>query len=259
MSGEGEPKVVNLFTRKPVAQPAETAGPAELVPTTPGHELGAVPSEVDADLGFYHKNRSRIMQTVALAERMERTIDTLPGYTRKERTIALRAEMVRGSSLEGLFSSLTQSSEADWKSKPSYYLALIYELSGRLEKIAARVLAEKVAAGKGSAESTGQEALMADVLFAITHSERAIAACQHIDVITDYIFAMPGFTPNQANISLRRQGLAFHTLQQLCGFILDSNEFQWRKDPSFYGAVILELDLRTKAVKPVLRQEEAGK
>jgi hypothetical protein len=43
----------------------------------------------------------------------------------------------------------------------------------------------------------------------------------------------------------------------LCDLVLDSPKDDWKARPNFYGAVIMELDERTKAVQSVLRRGDS--
>ncbi|MBX9765263.1 hypothetical protein K2X83_01335, partial [Patescibacteria group bacterium] len=104
---------------------------------------------------------------------------------------------------------------------------------------------------------TSEEMLVGDTLFVLHNSSRAIEACRKIDVITVYVMDECGIQPNQAEMDIHQASLSGHVLSQLCDFILDSPEDDWRKRPNFYGAVIMELDARTKAVQSVLRRGEA--
>lgn len=235
-------KVVQLFPKKKVES-------APLSPPT-SQETEASSEAMD-DVAFFIKKRTQITDVVNVADRIEKTISTLQGYARNERNVRIRQEIVRESSLEELCKSLTNSSSSDWTAKPSYYLAVVYELSKRLNTVSEQVHKQRTTQGL-AAGGEGREQAAIDTLYVMSNSERAIQACKHIDTITDFVFSIPGFEPNAQQIELLGHEVRLYPLSKICDRILDSKESEWKANPSLFGALILELDERTKAVKEVL-------
>ena len=94
-----------------------------------------------------------------------------------------------------------------------------------------------------------------DIYYFLKNIQRLLGVPKRVDEITNYIFSLKNFVKNDANIALRREGVALFTLEQLSDHILDSTEQDWKIRPSFYGAVILEYNSRIEKVKGVALKE----
>jgi hypothetical protein len=246
--GEGKDgKVVDLFTRRAISQPvaeAQTAG---------SEDAPSVPEIAGNDFEFFTNNRALLPEIAERANQIEMTISTLRGYARSERNIGIRAEGLKAASLSDLCESLLSSNSGMWTQKPSYYLAVIAEFSKRIDAFSRRTRS----GGESGPTFTAEEMVIGDTLFVLHNSSRAIEACRKIDVITVYVMDECGIQPNHAEMGIHQASLSGHALSQLCDLVLDSPKDDWKARPNFYGAVIMELDERTKAVQSVLRRGDS--
>ncbi len=88
-----------------------------------------------------------------------------------------------------------------------------------------------------------------DTRYVIENFDRIGIAGGRIAEITDFIFdKLIGYTRDDESIKLRREGLREASMESLVGYLVDSNESDWKVHPSFYGAVILEYDERAQQV-----------
>ncbi|HEY4474086.1 MAG TPA: hypothetical protein VI957_02910 [Candidatus Paceibacterota bacterium] len=94
-------------------------------------------------------------------------------------------------------------------------------------------------------------AFVSDVKFFTDNPQIIKNAVIQWNTITDYIFSLANFKKNDANVDLRRDTLQGTSLEQLCSYLLSTSENDWRARPSFYGAVILEMNLRLKRMGAV--------
>jgi len=90
------------------------------------------------------------------------------------------------------------------------------------------------------------DVLKADLIFLKGNLETIKQALARTDEITDFIFSIADFNKNDANIDIRREALQVTSLEQFCSYLLKTGKMDWKAKPSFYGAVILEMDVRLK-------------
>lgn len=229
VEGDRSGKVVNLFTRKPVEAPQ----------SEPDTAVQAVEENLD-DSEFFEKNGELVSRVVKEAGTMERMISRIPGFSRNERNVGIRMQGLKETPLSALCESILTSTQNMWREKPSYYLAVISELSGRIDAI------QRTKYG-----SRGKN-LAADTMFALGNFERVRQALDQIDAITVYVMDECGIEPNFSEMTLHAPRVASYTLGQLCDEMLDSTRDDWRTRSNYYGAVITELDQRRQAIKAVL-------
>ncbi len=239
-----------VFGRKSPSVPRELPPP----PTEP-----AASSELDGmneDMAYFLRAKGTFAQAMQRANEVEQYVSRLQGFARKERNIRLRQENLQGSSLQSLSEALLHSTKMHWAEKPSYYLAVIAELSRRLDSIGVSITTNKRKEGMSDEEAVEllQNIFLGDTLFALSRSHRAIDACKKAEVVSNAIFDQPGFAPDFEKVDAHRSDLMYAPLSQLCDIILDSPHSQWFAEPSYFGAVIVELDERTKAIKTILQR-----
>jgi hypothetical protein len=96
-----------------------------------------------------------------------------------------------------------------------------------------------------------------DTRYVIENLDRITRAKDKIDEITDFIFdRLQGYVRDDTSIALRREGLRSASIEQLVNYMVDSTETDWKKHPSFYGAVILEYRDRVDAVLSLMGSDE---
>ena len=94
--------------------------------------------------------------------------------------------------------------------------------------------------------------LRSDLEYFLGDMNRLKNASDRMEEITEFIFdRLKGFVKNDANIDLRRQGLANTKMEDLAEHILNSKESDWKTQPSFYGAAILEYQSRIDRMREV--------
>lgn len=71
------------------------------------------------------------------------------------------------------------------------------------------------------------------------------------------IFALRDFAPDQESIRLRRQGLKSYSLEDICKEVDKTHQLQWRKQPSYLGALTLEHHYRVQAALSIMPSEES--
>lgn len=234
-------KVVSLFTRETIRQPNATAQRMDSrdVPSTP--EIAASESEND-DATFYKTQHDLVARAVTEAGTIEKMISRIQGFSRNERNIGIRLQGLKETPLSALCESLTSSTQSMWKEKPSYYLAVIAELSHRIDTM------------HRTTSGTEKERATSDALFTMSNHQRVLRARDNTDVITVYIMDECGIQPNHAEMALHQAIVSRHTLSQLCDLMLDSSKSDWASRPNFFGAVITVLDERLSAVREILLQ-----
>ena len=128
------------------------------------------------------------------------------------------------------------------------------------------VVVEKTSDSKSQAidpgfdERTNQmiRILMADVEYLRdndANTERVWNACKRGDEITNYIFAMERFHKKDESVELRQNTLATISLCVLAGYLLDSHEHQWNTQPHYFGAIILEMNMRLNTIREAVEFE----
>lgn len=234
-------KVVNLFTRQTIRQPSADAQNVDSggTPITPDLEVSE--SEND-DAAFYKTHHDLVTRAVTEAGTIEKMISRIQGFSRNERNIGIRLQGLRETPLSALCESLTRSTQSMWKEKPSYYLAVIAELSHRIDTM------------HRSTPGTERERATSDALFTMSNHVRVLSARRQTDTITEYIMDECGIQPNHAEMALHQSIVSRHTLSQLCDLMLDSSKDDWASRPNFFGAVITVLDERLSAVREILLQ-----
>jgi hypothetical protein len=95
----------------------------------------------------------------------------------------------------------------------------------------------------------------ADVTYLVQNMETFSKIPGKIDEITNYVFSLKDFAKNDANIALRREGVAVFPLSALVDHMLKSAETDWKNKPSFYGAVILECHARMLKINSFLSKK----
>ena len=95
---------------------------------------------------------------------------------------------------------------------------------------------------------------MRDLAFVVEDQQYVHETRELINQIHDYIFKLGGFSPRDANIKLRREGLKSSTLKDLCAQVRNTNKLQWNTNPSFFGALTLEYHYRMQAVLSLLQE-----
>lgn len=92
----------------------------------------------------------------------------------------------------------------------------------------------------------------ADLLYFIVNKDYVQDVRERLKAAGDFIFSLEGFTPDKRSIGLRRQGLSFHSLEALCAAFEITNEQTWRTQPSFIGALTIEIEARIQAAGSLL-------
>jgi len=88
--------------------------------------------------------------------------------------------------------------------------------------------------------------------------KRVAEAEQLSEDITEYIFGMADFNKNDRNVDLRRDTLKNTSLECLCDYLFKSDEHQWQVHPSYYGAIILEINERVEGIKAIAIEVTKG-
>ncbi|HEY0964666.1 MAG TPA: hypothetical protein VGE31_02630 [Candidatus Paceibacterota bacterium] len=66
--------------------------------------------------------------------------------------------------------------------------------------------------------------------------------------ITDVIFGVEGFCHQNQNVHSLQEELKTRSIEELAAIILDSGRAEWRLQPHYYGAAILEIADRSRQV-----------
>jgi hypothetical protein len=74
-------------------------------------------------------------------------------------------------------------------------------------------------------------------------------ACKRGDEATEYIFSIAGFQKKDEHVDLRQSSLKGQSLEVLCGYLVDSHQLQWNKQPHYFGAIILEINGRLSVIQ----------
>lgn len=112
---------------------------------------------------------------------------------------------------------------------------------------------------EGVADVATLKLLADDTFYVRENKERVTEGCQRGDEITDFIFSMANFRKKDESVELRQGQFALTSLEDLCGYLLDTNQFQWRSKPHYFGAIILEMNKRLEVARKVLGDEKVPK
>ncbi len=106
---------------------------------------------------------------------------------------------------------------------------------------------------------TGEALIRArkDLLYMLAHGDFVHQMRNKLDQAGDTIFALRGFAPDQESIRLRRQGLKSYSLEEICKKIEKTHQLQWRKQPSYLGALTLEHHYRVQAALSMMPESES--
>jgi hypothetical protein len=89
---------------------------------------------------------------------------------------------------------------------------------------------------------------LSDSDFVKQHRDLVVKAVQIETDFTDFIEKIGPGSINAQNVDIRREGLQQKSLQDLCTIWLTSRETDWKRNPSFYAAVVIERTLKTQAL-----------
>ena len=95
-----------------------------------------------------------------------------------------------------------------------------------------------------------------DFLYFLANIDRLTQAFRRGEEITDYVFSLSDFVTHDECLHLRKAALADMSLEDLCAHLLDSSNFQWSKQPHFYGAVLLVLNERCEPIRTFISEGE---
>ena len=104
---------------------------------------------------------------------------------------------------------------------------------------------------------TGEVLLRAqkDLLYMLANDAFVHEMRNKLEQAGDTIFALKGFTPDPASIRLRRQGLKSLSFQEICELVQNTHQLQWRKQPSYLGALTLEHHCRLQLALSLMNEE----
>lgn len=220
-------------------------------------------SERDAEIAGFQT----VIGSIHLKELLEKLVQRHEGKIRGYKTL------IDGYTDEELHGWLDNPKDSDLQRRPYFFHALIDEANKRFLYAERRQGQEPQ--GKAYADPAGEvsddykdvgplegEARVRagkDLVYMLANQEFANAMRNKIEAAGDTIFRLKDFAPDQESIRLRREGLQSHTLEDICQEIDKTNELQWRRQPSFIGALTLEHEYRVqRALSLMNNEDEAG-
>lgn len=108
---------------------------------------------------------------------------------------------------------------------------------------------------------TGEELLRAqkDLVYILANHDFVHAMRNKLGEAGDTIFSLRGYSPDKESIRLRRQGLKSYSLEEICREVEKTHQLQWRKQPSYLGALTLEHHYRVQVALSLMNEEENSK
>lgn len=97
------------------------------------------------------------------------------------------------------------------------------------------------------------ERMVRDAAYVRDHPDRMHAAAIRADAIAACLLELHWFWKSVGWFELRVKRVGRVSLETLCEYLLDSYAQDWKRQPQFYGAVVLEFHERREASKQLSR------
>lgn len=95
-----------------------------------------------------------------------------------------------------------------------------------------------------------------DFLYMVSNSGFVGEMRDKLEKASDTIFNLGGFIADQESIRLRRQGLKAYSLEEICREVDKTHELQWRRQPSYLGALTLEHHSRVQVALSLMNKKD---
>jgi hypothetical protein len=223
---------------------------------------GKKEGEKDFDVSGF----ATVIATFGLQDTLNKLVQRHEGKIREYKN------QVEGYSDEDLQAWLANPKDSDLQRKPYFYHALIDEAKRRFLNPARRTQKEEPAQTPKREKPTGEvpddykhigplkgetlKRAQNDLIYMLANQDFVTRMRDKLEQAGDTIFSLANFTPDQESIRLRREGLKFYSLEQICNETEKTNELQWRRQPSYLGALALEHHTRVQVALSLMNTED---
>ncbi|MBI5457210.1 hypothetical protein HY971_00605 [Candidatus Kaiserbacteria bacterium] len=101
------------------------------------------------------------------------------------------------------------------------------------------------------AELTDEAMLARDIAYVSANKERVMQMGKRVGEIVRFILDLRDFSEKDETIALRIKNMPRMELADVAAHILDSNELQWQKDPTFYMTIVRHGGARMERLKEI--------
>lgn len=185
---------------------------------------------------------------------------------RHEGKIRAYKSLVESYSDDDLHAWLAEPKDSDLQRKPYFFHALIDEAKRRYlfgQKSEPTVEPESGVSDDykliGRLEGEALERAQRDLVYMLANGDLVHAMRDKLEEAGETIFNLTGYSPDQESIRLRRQGLRSYSLEEICREVENTNQLQWRKQPSYLGALTLEHHYRVQTALSLMNEAENKK
>lgn len=211
-------------------------------------------SELDAEVAGF----ATVLGTFDVQRVLNKLVQRHEGKIREYKSL------VEGYTDEDLRAWLAAPKDSDLQRKPYFFHALIDEAKKRflfgLKHDTVQAPESEVSDDyKQIGPLTGDMLARAqkDLVYMLVNQAFVHAMRNKLVKAGDTIFNLTGYEPDQESIRLRRQGLRSYSLEDICNEVEKTHQLQWRKQPSYLGALTLEHHYRVQAALSLMNEEEA--
>lgn len=199
-----------------------------------------------------------VLGTLDLQEVLGKLVQRHEGKIREYKSV------VESYSDEDLQAWLLNPKDSDLQRKPYFFHALIDETKRRFLYGSERTQKKEPSGDEvpddykhvGPLEGEALLRAQKDLVYMLANHDFVHQMRNKLQEAGDTIFNLIGYTPDQESIRLRRQGLRSYSLEDICKEVEKTHQLQWRKQPSYLGALTLEHHYRVQTALSLMNEEE---